>query len=58
MSKNNIIILNGIETEEYEIVKEGTDIKNDKKVYFVADKNKEMFLVEITKIVSVKKLEI
>jgi hypothetical protein len=58
LDKNNIIILNGSEIEEYEIVKEGIDKENGKKVYFVSDKNEEMFLIEITKIVTVEKIEL
>jgi len=58
LDKNSLVILNGSEIEEYEIVKEGIDKENDKKVYFVSDKNGEMFLIEITKIVKVEKIEL
>ena len=56
MSKNQVIILNGNDFQEFEIVKSAVDI-NGEPFYICVDKDKEMVAVLFKKIEDIKKME-
>jgi len=56
MGKNQIVILNGNDVQEFEILRRAID-SNDEPFYLCADKDNEVVAVLIKKIEDIKKME-
>jgi len=56
MSKNQIIILNGGDIQEFEILKKAID-SNEEPFYLCTDKNSEVIAILIKKVEDIKKIK-